>query len=70
MSPIGILARITKRRPHIELVARAVNPYWRLVAANGRTLAHSETYSSLTKARATAKSVADTFGIVVRDVSS
>lgn len=67
---MNILARITKRRPHIELVVRTTNPYWRLVAANSRVLAHSETYSSLTKARATAKSVADTFGIVVRDVSS
>ena len=31
--------------------------YWKLVAKNGKTLAHSETYSSKAKARQSARSV-------------
>lgn len=37
--------------------------FWRLISKNGRTLAHSETYSSKTKANKTAERVANALSI-------
>lgn len=38
---------------------------WKLVAGNGRILAHSESYSSRTKRDATVKRLASALGLVV-----
>lgn len=42
---------------YVELVKKNKDWFWRLRAANGQLLAHSETYSSKTKARKTAMNV-------------
>ncbi len=43
----------------IQILKNANNKwYWRIVAANGNILAHSEAYSSKAKARKTVRSVA------------
>ncbi len=44
-----------KNHYEIILVKGRKNWFWRLIARNGKTVAHSETYSSKQKARKTAK---------------
>lgn len=68
MSPLAILAKITKRRPHIALHLGAHTQWWTLVAANGETLAHSEIYYSTTNARRAATAAAKDLGLSVREV--
>lgn len=65
---MNILLRLTKRRPHIRLHARAVDPWVSIVAANGETLLASETYSSLGAARRAAIGLSVATGLVVKDV--
>ena len=50
----------------IKIVKGAEGFFWKLVAKNGETLAHSEIYSSKTKALQTAKKVAEELSVVVK----
>ena len=52
-----IVTRIEVRK------GRSGSWYWRLIARNGEILGHSESYSSLSKAKKTANQVARQLGI-------
>ena len=50
----------------IKIAMGSTGFFWKLIATNGQTLAHSETYSSKTKALQTAKKVAEELSVVVK----
>jgi uncharacterized protein YegP (UPF0339 family) len=70
MSPLRILAKITRRRPHIRLNARANFPWLTIVGANGEVILHSETYSSLGAARRSAIALSVDTGWAIKDVKA
>lgn len=55
---------------YIEILKKNKQWYWRIVAKNNRILAVSETYSSLSKAKATVRSfiAGHIKGLVVVDI--
>lgn len=67
---MNLLLKLTRRRPHIRIHARATDPWLTIVGANGKTLMHSETYSSMGAARRAAITLSSDTGWAIKDVKA